>query len=292
MTDAHSSFGPRPVRIAAWLVAAALAGCTPAASEQPASASPTAAPTSVAPTDVAPTAAATLEPITPTPEPVSFLQRRDTPPGGVAAQFEYFPVGNGPCNGLDETVPAVLVDGAPPEVATSYYLCVMGFAADVTIDVTLTLPDGTVRAFAIPEPSRGSAVLVLELLPGEPIGIYTATATQGDLQATGSYEVFRAAFPRVHAAQPVSGPAGSLFSFALAGFTPGSQVGFDLYQNVDGGNYVYLTTLPPAITDAVGEAIYTLPTTPGDPQGLYCVVYRRASPPPTPQCDASFTLTP
>ena len=291
MTDVHSCFSPRPLRIAACLVAAALAGCMPAASEQPVSASASASATT-APTSVAPTAAATPEPVTPAPEPVSFLQRRDTPLGGVAAQFEYFPIGNGPCNGLDETVPAVIVDGAPPEVATSYSLCVMGFAADVTIDVTLTLPDGTVRTRAIPEPSPGSAVLVLELLPGEPIGIYSATATQGDLHATGSYEVFRAAFPRVYAAQPVSGRAGSLFSFALAGFTPGSQVGFDLYQNVDAGIYVYLTTLPPAITDAVGEATYALPTTPGDPQGLYCLVYRRASPPPSPQCDASFTLTP
>ena len=52
----------------------------------------------------------------------------------------------------------------------------------MTIDVALSLPDGSVRTYAIPEPSPGTAVIVLELLPGEPIGLYEATATQGDLQ--------------------------------------------------------------------------------------------------------------
>ena len=98
-------------------------------------------------------------------------------------------------------------------------------------------------------------------------------------------------FPRVHAVTPVSGPPGSTFRIAFAGFPPESEIGLDLYQYVDANTYAYLTTLPPPVTDALGETIYELPTAAGDPDGLYCVVYRLPSEVPHTHCDASFTLT-
>ena len=223
----------------------------------------------------------------------NYLQRRDTPPEGVAAQLQFFAGGGPPCAAVDESTPAINVEGMP-WVAGVYRLCVTGIEAAVPIEVALTLPDGTTRDYTLTSRLGGIALQHLAVLPGEPIGTYRATATQGRTQITGSYEVTRATVPSALTVPPTEGPPGSTFRFGLAGFPPDSEIELDLYQR-DGDNaarYLYLTTLPPAMTDGVGEAIYELPTAADDPVAGYCVVYRVPTQAPHSECDASFRLTP
>ena len=280
--------------IVACLLAAALAGCAPAASEQPASASPISVPPTMTPQS---TAALRARRCTPSPEPVSYLQRRDTPPGGVAAQFEWFGLGGDePCSDFDESQPGVFVEGAPPEVASWYALCVIGLGADFPIDVVVTPPDGSVRPHTIDahSASPGRAILALQVFPGEPIGIYTVTATQQLSQVSGSYEILRSSVPRAIVIPPWEGPPGTAFRTAFAGFPPNSQIELDLYRyrlRTEGEIFGYLTTVPPAPTDRFGEATYELPTAADDPPGAYCLVYRPATDPREICASAHFRLT-
>jgi hypothetical protein len=276
---------------AGFLLIAAVGGCAQAASERPASASPTTSPTSVTPTE------ATTSELTPSPQPLSYLQRRDTPPGGVAAQFEWFGLGaDEPCSGFDGSQPGVLVDGTPPEVASYYVLCVIGLGEGAPIDVAVTLPDGSVRPYTIDADSaiQGLAILGLQVFPGEPIGIYTVTATQELSQVSGSYEVFRSSLPRTIVIPPWEGSPGATFRIAFAGFPPASQIELDLYRyrlRTEDEIFGYLTTLPPVATDRFGEATYELPTAVDDPTGNYCLVYRPAADPREICASTHFRLT-
>ena len=75
-----------------------------------------------------------------------------------------------------------------------------------------------------------------------------------------------------------AGPPGTAFQVAMAGFQPGQLVPVHLYFRVDGAGvcdttycWPYAAALDPALIDARGEALYTLPTKANDPEGSYAL---------------------
>ncbi|MCA1692729.1 MAG: hypothetical protein LC733_11230, partial [Actinobacteria bacterium] len=207
--------------------------------------------------------------------PGSPLQRRDVPPEGVKAQFEYFQEGDGACFGLDESRPAAVVDFEKPEMATSFIICFPGFAPNQPVQADVRLPDGKMRkisseSFNVPE---GVPFSLWTAVPGDPLGTYEVTATQGALRGTGRFTVSVASSPNLVEIEPLFGPAGSVFRFALAGFPPNRNVELYLYRQTEAGPYSFLTTLSPRM-DGKGETILTVHTAPDDPPGVYCLLRR------------------
>lgn len=70
---------------------------------------------------------------------------------------------------------------------------------------------------------------------------------------------------------PHLAPPGTLFTVALAGFTPGEPVTIHLYRLIRGvGTFWYLTSLHSPAADERGEVSFTLATRPDDPENSYC----------------------
>jgi hypothetical protein len=163
------------------------------------------------------------------------------------------------------------------EVAHQYRVCLRGFDPEqASVHITVFGPDGgEVRSEDVAA-SQGGAIWLLSPLPGDPRGDYTFEASQPppegqeqSLVATGSFAVIMADDP-VMAPLIRSGPVGTTFRFALAGFEGGSTQPLYLYGRV-GQAMEFLTTLPPVTMDHEGEATYDLPTVLGDPPGSYAV---------------------
>jgi hypothetical protein len=212
------------------------------------------------------------------------LKRHDTPPEGVRPMLAGFGFGGGedPCRSGEEAErdPSVYVPGKP-EIATEFYICVQGFAANREIQIQVKYPDGRVKRDRIsvpgyPTPTRST---LWTSLPGDPLGEYAVIATQGEgqaqHQAMTSFMMSAASKPHIMVL-PNMGPPGTTFRFALAGFAPDKMVPLHLYRQdtscTDAIAYCYVTSLPPANMDSRGEAIYMLRTQPDDPQGSYRVI--------------------
>lgn len=199
-----------------------------------------------------------------TPEPESPLDQEDTPPEGVEAQLGFFTPGPGPFCPLAGSEPAVGFDFTEREITQDLTICPVAFGPG-ELDVQVAMPDGSVR-------QSGSRQWKWTTLPGDPLGEYVVTATQGAVQATGSFTVTAASSPRILALTK-SAPPGETFLIALAGFQPGQDL--HLYgagtceDNAPG--WCFRTTLPPPELDARGEAYYQIPTEPDDPTGAYLV---------------------
>jgi hypothetical protein len=241
-----------------------------------------------------PVSPATTLPTTSTPTndsgPRSLLRRHDTPPEGVRQQFEFFQEGNGVCFGTDSITPFITTDGLPA-IATRYFVCFHGFAADTPVDVQIERPDGAVRTFHV-ETYTFDGVPFLELisLPADPLGPHTVTATQGSVLATGTFEVGLPENPRVLLVPPSEGPPGTTFQLAMAGFVPPGSVPLYLYRLSGPGTYEFLTTLPSANMGSDGTVLYSIVTLPRDPPGTYCIVHVVGAETPPEFCSALFDV--
>lgn len=218
------------------------------------------------------------------------LKRRDAPPEGVKAQFEYFQEGDGSCYGLDDSRPSAVVDFPTVEIAMYFIVCFPGFAPNQAVEAQFRLPDGTsrqatARNFNSPE---GVPYLEWTSLPGDPTGTYEVTASQRSLRGGGRFTVSTASQPRMVAAPPREGPPGTTFRFGLAGFSPNSAVPLHLYR-ADGQARSYLTTLSPSV-DGKGQTVLSIPTAPDDVRAEYCLLRRGPKAAPDYTCSVTFTL--
>ena len=220
------------------------------------------------------------------------LGRHDAPPEGVKAQFEFFQEGDGSCFGLDESKPAAVVDFPNPQIAMTFVICFPGFAPNQPVEADVQLPDGTVRTVSVTtfNSPEGVPALSWTSVPGDPLGVYKVSARQGSISGTGSFTVGAAATPRTVGIPPLAGPPGTTFRFGLAGFVPNSVVDLYLYRSGENGVHTYLTTVPVTM-DGDGQAILSLPTAAGDPEGAYCFVRRGPKAAPDYSCGLTFALT-
>ena len=220
------------------------------------------------------------------------LKRRDAPPEGVKAQFEFFQEGDGSCFGLDESKPAAVVDFPKPEIAMTFVVCFPGFAANQPVQADFRLPDGkgrriTATSFNSP---GGLPFVAWTSVPGDPVGRYEVAATQGARTGTGTFTVSAASAPRMVAIEPSGGPPGTAFRFGLAGFVARSVVELYLYRSVGNGAHTYLTTAK-AVMDDQGQTILSIPTAADDPKGSYCLIRRGPKAAPDYSCGLTFHLT-
>lgn len=224
----------------------------------------------------------------------SLLKRRDAPPQGIKAQFEFFQEGDGACRGLDTTRPAAVVELPQPTIGMVFIICFPGFTPNRPVQAEVQLPDGSSRQMQVREYdfNEGIAQWFWYSLPGDPIGTHTVRATQGSVRGAGSFTITRATTPRVLVAPPNEGPAGTTFRVGMAGFTPNSETLFYLYRGIRGDRYEYLSSVVVRI-NATGEAIYPVTTRRDDPIGTYCFVFRGPKAAPDYACGgfASFTVT-
>lgn len=237
----------------------------------------------------APSTAPTASP--PTTE-VGVLKRRDTPPQGVKAQFEFFGEGDGVCFGLDESKPAAVVDFPQLEIAMSFVLCFPGFVAKRPVDAQVRRPDGRVVAVTASDFNSPDGIPYTSwtTLPGDPVGVYSVSATQGSRRGTGTFTVRPASVARMVAAPPPVAPLGTTVRLGLAGFPANRAVELHLYHARSKAAWGYVTTLLPKV-DGDGQAIVSIPTAADDPKGPYCVVRRGPKASPDYSCDVMFTLS-
>ena len=238
---------------------------------------------------------ATEEPTAPPSAPTTTLnplQRRDAPPEGVKAQFEFFQEGDGACFGLDDSKPAVVVDVPKPEIAMTFIICFPGFAHNEAVQADVHLPDGKVRKITAASFNATSGIPYASwtTVPGDTLGTYDVRATQGTLQGTGTFTVAAASTPRTVGIAPTEGPPGTTFRFALAGFAARSDIDLYLYRSEGNGVYGYLTTVT-ATVDGNGQTILNFATSADDPKGSYCFVRRGPKAAPDYTCALNFTLT-
>ncbi|MDQ4068013.1 MAG: hypothetical protein M3203_00805 [Actinomycetota bacterium] len=221
----------------------------------------------------------------------SVLQRRDAPPEGIKAQFEFFQEGNGSCRGLDKSRPAAVVELPQPTIAMLFVICFPGFVPNRPVQAEVRLPDGTSRRMDVDsyDINEGVAQWYWYSLPGDPVGRHTVTARQQGREGTGSFTVARATTPRLLVPPPNEGPPGTTFRVAMAGFSPNTEVPFYLYRRA-GGPYEYVTSLTVRF-DARGEATHTFATRRDDPKGSYCLLFRGAKAAPDYACGDGFTIT-
>lgn len=245
------------------------------------------------------------------------LKRRDVPPEGSLAQFEWYEEGNGPCEGFGTpNVPMVRFHLYPDPLIQSdshtessvvsigrfMYMCVLGFG-DITPVLHIQDPDGTVHTrqdgggygwF-----SPGNAGVAWRALPGDPLGDYLITATGDGSVAEAVLSVVPASEPGIVVMEPTEpgippglagyayGPAGTTFTFAIFGFPPEQTVPVYLYFEETSGNHVYLTELRAVQVSAAGTAYFDVVTRVDDPTGHYCVQIE----PSLPICQGRFSIS-
>ena len=111
------------------------------------------------------------------------------------------------------------------------------------------------------------------------------TTPPAALSSVSTFHLGAGSAPRVETSPPArfygegtgvggTAPGGSV-TFLLSGFPPQSTVEPLLYFHTEdrpcGGWYCFATSLPPVVVDGDGAAVYELPTTVTDPEGLFCV---------------------
>ena len=165
----------------------------------------------------------------------------------------------------------------------------------VTIEVTR--PDGTSVEQRTLAPTNATRWIFVPR-PGYPDGTYTITVRQGDRVAIrGNIVLERASQPSIAVVPPAGfqgdvsaeGAPGDVFEVMLGGFPGPAEVPLYLYSTAqctrvptptpspegepnpdeEGPRTCYVTALPPARTNARGEAAYEFPSLPDDPPGTY-----------------------
>ena len=234
----------------------------------PATSSNPVAPTTSLMPEPATTPAPTVTPVIRTPAVATTvvdrpLGRRDLPPGAVTAQFGPGILAlTGTCDPL--AAPAITPEAREIGLGSSVVLCLSGFDPAPPARIEARFPDGQVRQL-------GSPVGTDSKLPTtvlDPVGVYSVTATQGSRTATSTVTVTLPKRPVIETLDPVSGPAGTRFRFAVAMPIPDQAVTLDLFRGPS-----YLTTLE-ARSDGGGRLVYEVPSFPGDPLGDYCLWHR------------------
>lgn len=182
----------------------------------------------------------------------------------------------------EATTPTVIM-------ARFFDVCFPGFTPGEPVSVSVRFPNGTTQTYAAKDFSEtgpgGAAIAYLfwYTVPGQPLGRYDITATQGGLEATGAFVLKPAIEERLQIV-PLDGFAsggqleakrGTSIPIALAGFRADESAVLNLYH--DGR---YLTAVDVTV-DPSGQALYQFATTPNDPVGSYCVVLSSA---PEPGC--------
>jgi hypothetical protein len=123
--------------------------------------------------------------------------------------------------------------------------------------------------------------------PGDALGEYSVTATQGPNTATGSFAVRAASEPRV--SHPRALVPGDEIAVTLAGFQPRQRVELHLYRRADGDRcpdaapcWSYAASWPSTLVNERGEREdLRLPTEPDDPEGEYLLVTAPSAASPT-----------
>jgi hypothetical protein len=193
------------------------------------------------------------------------LERREAPPAGVAEQVSYSALGNGGCPSKADA-PEIRLLSRVVEINHSPYVCLLGFAPERPVELTLRRPDGrSVVERVEPQGDLPVRTVVLLAAPQEPVGRYGVTARQGSTRATSSFEVRRASQPRLRAIENHF-PPGQPVRLGFAGFRPTREVRFHLYRQrrSANGRFTYLASMT-ARMDENGEAIHEIPTDPGSP---------------------------
>jgi hypothetical protein len=213
-------------------------------------------------------------------EPESPLERDDLPPEGVAALFGFAVPAVGICTQADAKLrPDEVAWIGVKEVAESFFVCLEGFAPNLEIQVQALSHDDVVQSSHFPASPLGSGSWGLTIPPGDPRGVYVITAVQGPRRATGILWVEAASQPRI-AVLPRTGPPGTEFSIALAGFPPGQSVRLYLYRRTSGPAcnpfpglcWKYATELKAPWIDESREALIHLRTRPDDVANSYRVM--------------------
>jgi hypothetical protein len=218
------------------------------------------------------------------------LKRRDPPPPGVPAELPQLYGGGGfGCQALPDASLGlrITIYETDREVADGFSFCFSGFVKDQPLQVEVARPDGALWHGSVPaDPRFGPEALSWVTLPGDPLGTYRVTATQGDKQARSSFTLRAASarhivvFPQDRRLIGADLPAGAAIQVALAGFQPDQRVALYLYALTTEPNcatvpptcWVYRAALPPSQMDALGQAVATLLTQPDDPDGTYRIV--------------------
>jgi hypothetical protein len=117
------------------------------------------------------------------------------------------------------------------EIGANANICFYRFSRTSPLEATVTLPTGVVRRFSTPSPSSSDGgYWAWSSLPGDPVGTYSVTATQGSATATTTFQVVPPGGPRLSIVDPHSGRPGMTLQIILAGFIPNSTVPIDVYQ--------------------------------------------------------------
>jgi len=174
----------------------------------------------------------------------------------------------------------------------SFRICFLGFDPTQEIDASIQASDGTVVAsdqvpiFQL----SGAGTWRLTVYPEDPIvpnETYTVTGSQGAVAVATLPLVVTSPERRIAVKPPSSGPPGTTFSVALAGFDPGESVPLYLYSCRGAGaiqTCTFLRGLPQAQMDENGQGLFSIPTLPDDPVGGYAVGFGTAA-------GATFVLT-
>jgi hypothetical protein len=246
--------------------------------------------------------------------PGSLLARKDVPPSGVAAQFVATSgAGAGPCFRLPMASRALVVQYAPlggsgaTESVMHAMLCFAGFLPGKPVDVSVNLPDGTRKSFAVPalpEAKTWSAdeqgkyewspSLHWYVQPGDPMGDYSVNGSQDGTQITGGFAVRPVQGEHIYVIprelKPgVSGRPGTTFIVGLLGFRPNAPITFYIYRRLTqpGRPMVGFVTSMTTQANGAGQLRYELVTSSSDPPGTYCVVLPERARNPDPLGDGA-----
>lgn len=168
-------------------------------------------------------------------------------------------------------------------------ICLVGFAPDDPVEVTVTLPGGEVRRLGFAGRAANVHVLNWTVMLSDPLGAYRMLASQGNRQASKAVTVKRASTPRAMVLPPSSQAVGGTFRIVVAGYPRGATVFPSLFQ--DGSSQRHLDDLPPIVMDPAGQGLLTLHSRAGDQTGRYCVGFRLSTSDAPGGCRASLTLT-
>jgi hypothetical protein len=167
----------------------------------------------------------------------------------------------------------------PVEMLQSFRICFFGFDPTQEIDASIQASDGTVVAsdqvpiFQL----SGVGTWRLFVYPEDPIVpnvTYTVNGSQGAVAAAPVPLVVTSPERRIAMKPPSSGPPGTTFSLALAGFEPGESVPLYLYSCTGAGaiqTCTFLRDLPQAQMDENGQGLFSIETLADDPAGGYAV---------------------
>lgn len=218
------------------------------------------------------------------PNPIdSPLERHDTPPSGVAPQFEWTGEGNGgdPCpKGTTPSITTWVPPSTEPwiEVLLYFAFCFPGFSPHQPLFLEIRGPNSMREKLRVEaQPGVVTPEFALLFLPKDPRGRYSVTAKQGSrAQATMSLRLIKAREPKVEFVQGRAANSdfrlGTPITIGLAGYKARETLTLHLYREDRTSNkFKYNTTIKVRV-DKEGEAVYRIRTKRSDPKSCYAFV--------------------